>query len=84
MKEQDFGPAHTMTPPCKITIQRKCGSGFSNALSLELPLVAARNPQFRQPPNPDEHKQGEIRKRHGHCSRIISAVKPGPNAIRRP
>ena len=74
-----------MTPPCNNHHPTKMRFGnFSNALLFELPLVAARNPQFREPPDPDERKQGEIRNRHGHCSRIISAVNPGPNAISRP
>ena len=57
---------------------------FANALFFELSLVAARNYQFTEPTDPNEHKQADIGKRHGHCSRSISAVNPGPNAIKRP
>ena len=57
---------------------------FASALLFEMTLVAARNCQLTETPDPDEHKQGDIGKRHGHCSRSISAVNPGPNAIKRP
>ena len=34
--------------------------------------------------DPYQREQREIRSRHGHCSRIISAVNPGPKAISKP
>ena len=85
MKEQNFGArAHKDAAMQKHHPTKMRFGNFANALLFKLPLVAARNPQFRKPPDPNEHQQGDIRKRHGHCSRSISAVNPGPNAISRP
>ena len=61
MKEQNFGARAHKDAAMQDHHPTKMRFGnFSNALFFELPLVAARNPQFREPPDPDEHKQGEI------------------------